>query len=88
MLQHRSTAVQPSNRRWFVSSRRESDVSGYRSDHWRRVWERGQMVAGCIFFGPTSPLAFLTGVTLYLVNGDVLESRYTKDCDWRNQGSH
>ena len=34
------------------------------------------------------PLAFLKGVTLYLVNGDVLESRYTKDCDWRDQGSH
>ena len=30
-------------------------------------------------FGPTSPLVFLTGVTLYLVNGDVLESHYTKD---------
>ena len=39
-------------------------------------------------FGTTAPLAFLTGVTLYLVNGDVLESRYTKDCDWRDQGSH
>ena len=39
-------------------------------------------------FGPTAPLAFLTGVTLYLVNGDVLESHYTKDCDWRDQGSH
>ena len=56
MLQHRSTAVQPSNRRWFVSSRRESDVTGYRSDHWRRVWERGQIVAG---------------VTLFLVIGDI-----------------
>ena len=39
-------------------------------------------------FGPTAPLAFLTGVTLYLVNGDVLESHYTKDFDWRDQGSH
>ena len=39
-------------------------------------------------FGPTSPLAFLTGVTLYLMNGDVLESHYTKDFDWRDQGSH
>ena len=56
MLQHRATAVQPSNRRWFVSSRRESDVTGYRSDHWRRVWERGQIVAD---------------VTLYLVIGDI-----------------
>ena len=56
MLQHRATAVQPSNRRWFDSSRRESDVTGYRSDHWRRVWERGQIVAG---------------VTLYLVIGDI-----------------
>ena len=52
----RSTAVQPSNRRWFVSSRREFDVTGYRSDHWRRVWERGQIVAD---------------VTLYLVIGDI-----------------
>ena len=41
-----------------------------------------------VFFGPTAPLAFLTGVTLYLVIGDVLESRYTKDCDWRDQGLH
>ena len=56
MLQHRANAVQPSNRRWFVSSRRESDVTGYRSDHWRRVWERGQIVAG---------------VTLYLLIGDI-----------------
>ena len=56
MLQHRSTSVQPSNRRWFVSSRSESDVTGYRSDHWRRVWERGQIVAD---------------VTLYLVIGDI-----------------
>ena len=56
MLQHRSTSVQPSNRRWFVSSRSESDVTGYRSDHWRRVWERGQIVAD---------------VTLYLVFGDI-----------------
>ena len=30
-------------------------------------------------FGPTAPLAFLIGVTLYLVIGDVLEGRYTKD---------
>ena len=50
MLQHRATPVQPSNRRWFISSRRESYVTGYRSDHWRSVWERGQMVAGYIFF--------------------------------------
>ena len=56
MLQHRSTSVQPSNRRWFVSSRSESVVIGYRSDHWRRVWERGQIVAD---------------VTLYLVIGDI-----------------
>ena len=44
MLQHRSVSVQP------------SDVTGYRSDHWRRVWERGQIVAD---------------VTLYLVIGDI-----------------
>ena len=56
MLQHRATEVQPSNRRWFVSSRRESDVTGYRSDHWRRVWERGQIVAD---------------VTLFLVFGEI-----------------
>ena len=73
--------------RWFVSSRRESDVSGYRSDHLRRVWERGQMVAGCSF-GPAAPLAFLTDVTLYLEIGDVLENRNTKDCDWRDQELH
>ena len=24
--------------RWLVICRRESDVSGYRSDHWSRVW--------------------------------------------------
>ena len=30
-------------------------------------------------FGPSSPLSFLIGVTLYVVIGDVLESRYTKD---------
>ena len=24
--------------RWLVNYRRESDVSGYRSDHWSRVW--------------------------------------------------
>ena len=70
-MQHRAIAVQPSNRRWFVSSRIESDVSGYRSDHLRRVWERGQMVAGCSF-GLTAPLAFLTDVTLYHEIGDVL----------------
>ena len=56
MLQHRSTSVQPSNRRWFISSRSESDVTGYRSDHWRRVWERDQIVAD---------------VTLHLVIGDI-----------------
>ena len=39
-------------------------------------------------FGPTAPLAFLIGVTLYLVIGDVLEGRYTKDCDWGDQGLH
>ena len=30
-------------------------------------------------FGPTSPLSFLIGVTLYVVIVDVLEGRYTKD---------
>ena len=30
-------------------------------------------------FGPTAPLTFLIGVTLYIVFGDVLEGRYTKD---------
>ena len=39
-------------------------------------------------FGRTVPLAFLTGVTLYLVFDNVLEGRYTKDCDWREQRLH
>ena len=30
-------------------------------------------------FGPTASLAFLTGVTLYPVVGDVLDGRHTKD---------
>ena len=56
MLQHPATVVQPSNRRWFVSSRRESDVTGYRSDHWRRVWERCQMVADVTLYPPSRQL--------------------------------
>ena len=36
--------------RWFVSSRRESHGSGCRSDHWCRVWDPGQVVAGCSFW--------------------------------------
>ena len=38
-------------------------------------------------FGPTSPLFFLTGVTLYLNNGDVLEGRYTKDATGETKDS-
>ena len=40
----------------FVSSRRESDVTGYRRDHWRRVWEHGQMVAGVTLYPPSRQL--------------------------------
>ena len=45
------------------------------------------MVVGCSVWKDCAT-GFLKGVTLYLVNGDVLENRYTKDCDWRDQGSH
>ena len=38
-------------------------------------------------FGPTAPLTFLTGVTLYVVIGDVLESLHER-CDWRDEGLH
>ena len=64
----RSTAVQPSNRRWFVSSRREFDVTGYRRDRWRRVWERGQIVADVtlnLVFGVIVSLILLRLVSLF-----------------------
>ena len=43
--------------------------------------ESGNMVRWLLVaaFGPTAPLTFLIGVTLYVVIGDVWESRYTKD---------